>query len=55
MNKSVGIAAVVGIATIIGVIGFQINETTYQRTSVDEWQEDQTGIKNVVYPENPQF
>ena len=55
MNKSVGIAAVVGIAIIIGVIGFQIYDTTYQRTSVDEWQDDQTGIKNVVYPENPQF
>jgi len=55
MNKSVGIAAVVGIVIIIGVIGFQINETTYQRSSVEEYYEDPLKVKNVVYPENPQF
>ena len=31
MNKSVGIAAAVGIVIIIGVIGFQIYDTTYQK------------------------
>ena len=36
MNKSVGIAVAVGIVIIIGVIGFQINETTYQRSTVEE-------------------
>ena len=55
MNKSVGIAVAVGIAVIIGVIGFQINETTYQRSSVEEYYEDPLKVKNVVYPENPQF
>ena len=55
MNKSVGIAAVVGIVIIIGVIGFQINETTYQRSTVEEYYEDRLKVKNLVYPENPQF
>ena len=55
MNKSVGIAAAVGIAIIIGVIGFQIYDTTYQRSTVDEYEKDHVGIKNVVHPENPQF
>ena len=55
MNKSVGIAVAVGIVIIIGVIGFQINETTYQRSSVEEYYEDPLKVKNVVYPENPQF
>ena len=55
MNKSVGIAVAVGIAVIIGVIGFQINETTYQRSTVEEYYEDPLKVKNLVYPENPQF
>jgi len=55
MNKSVGIAAAVGIVIIIGVIGFQINETTYQRSSVEDYYEDTLSVKNVVFPENPQF
>ena len=55
MNKSVGIAAAVGIAIIIGVIGFQIYDTTYQKSTVEEYHKDQVGIKNVVYQENPQF
>jgi len=55
VNKSVGIAVAVGIAIIIGVIGFQIYDTTYQRSTVEEYYEDQVGVKNVVYPENPQF
>ena len=55
MNKSVGIATAVGIVIIIGVIGFQIYDTTYQRSTVEEYQKDQMGIKNLVYPENPQF
>ena len=55
MNKSVGIAAVVGIVIIIGVIGFQIYDTSYQKSTVEEYHKDQVGIKNVVYQENPQF
>jgi len=55
MNKSVGIAAVVGIVIIIGVIGFQIYDTSYQKSTVEEYYEDRSKVKNVVYPENPQF
>ena len=55
MNKSVGIAVAVGIVIIIGVIVFQMYDTSYQRSTVEEYQKDQVGIKNVVYPENPQF
>ena len=55
MNKSVGIAVAVGIVIIIGVIGFQIYDTTYQKSTVEEYHKDQVGIKNVVYQENPQF
>lgn len=55
MNKSVGIAVAVGIVIIIGVIGFQIYDTTYQRSSVDDYYKDPLSVKNVVYPENPQF
>ena len=55
MNKSVGIAAVVGIVIIIGVIGFQIYDTTYQRSTVEEYYENPLKVKNLVYPENPQF
>jgi hypothetical protein len=55
MNKSVGIAVAVGIAIIIGVIGFQIYDTSYQRSTAEEYYEDQLKVKNVVHPENPQF
>jgi len=55
VNKSVGIAVAVGIAIIIGVIGFQIYDTSYQRSTVDEYYEDRSSVKNVVYPDNPQF
>ena len=37
MNKNVGIATSVGIAIIIGVIVFQINETTYKVSSPEEY------------------
>jgi len=55
VNKSVGIAVAVGIAIIIGVIGFQIYDTSYQRSTVEEYYEDPSSVKNVVYPANPQF
>jgi hypothetical protein len=55
MNKSVGIAVAIGIAVIIGVIGFQIYDTTYQRSTVEEYHKDPLNVQNIVYPENPQF
>jgi len=54
MNKNVGIAAAVGIAIIIGVIGFQIYDSSYQRTTTEEYYKSGGIAKNVVYPENPQ-
>ena len=59
MKKSVGIAVVVGIAIVIGAIGFQMYDSSYERTTAEEFYEregdsEKTGVKNVVYPENPQ-
>ena len=57
MNKNVGIATAVGIAIIIGVIVFQINETTYQVSSPEEYKKSMgtQSVAHVVYPDNPQF
>ena len=57
MNRNVGIATAVGIAIIIGVIVFQINETTYQVSSPEEYKKSVgTGsVAHVVYPDNPQL
>ncbi len=54
MNKNVGIAVGVGIAVIIGAISFQIYDSTYSRSTTDEYYENMGQVKNVVYPENPQ-
>jgi len=59
MNKNIGIATVIGISIIIGVIGFQMYETTYQRSTADEYysdtnHNDEKNVKHVVYPPNPQ-
>ena len=59
MNRNVGIATAGGIAIIIGVIVFQIYDSSYQRSSVDEFYEDanhsgDSNVKHVVYPPNPQ-
>ena len=57
MNRNVGIATAVGIAIIIGVIAFQINETTYQVSSPEEYKKSMgtQSVAHVVYPDNPQF
>ena len=57
MNKSVSIATAAGVAIIIGIIIFQINETTYQVTSPEDYKKSiGTGsVAHVVYPDNPQF
>ena len=55
MNKSVGIATGIGIAIIIGVIVFQVNETMWEQVSVDEYYEKKGKVAGVVYPENPQI
>ena len=57
MNKSVGIATVVGIAIVIGVIAYQFNGTTYQVTSPEDYKESigEGNVAHVVYPDNPQI
>jgi len=57
MNKSVLIATVAGVAIIIGVIGFQINETTYKVTSPEDYKKSmgKQSVAHVVYPDNPQI
>ena len=59
VNRNVGIAVAVGIAVIIGAISFQLYDSAYQRSSIDEYyadndQNDEKNIKHVVYPDNPQ-
>ena len=55
MNKTVGVAIVIGIAVVIGVIGFQFYDTMHHKSSVEEYYEkDGKGISSVVYAENPQ-
>ena len=36
MNKNVGIATGIGIAIIVGVILFQVNQTMWEQVSVEE-------------------
>ncbi len=55
MNKSVGIATGIGIAIIAGVIIFQINESAWNVSSVDEYYEKGGKVSSIVYPDNPQF
>ena len=57
MNKNVSIAAGVGIAIIIGVIAFQINETVYHVSTPEEYKASigTQSVAHVVYPDNPQI
>ena len=55
MNKNVGIATGIGIAIIIGVILFQVNQTMWQQVSVEEYYEKDGKVPGVVFPENPQL
>ena len=54
MKKSVQIAIVIGIAVIIGGIGYQFSETTWNKVSVEEYYEKDGKVSHVVYPDNPQ-
>ena len=57
MNKNVGIATAVGIAIIIGVVAFQINDTVYQVSTPEEYKASigTQSVAHVVYPDNPQI
>ena len=54
MNKNVGIATGIGIAIIVGVIIFQVDQTMWQQVSVDEYYEKDGKVAHVVYPDNLQ-
>ena len=55
MNRNVGIATGIGIAVIIGVMVFQVNETMWDQVSVEEYYEKGGKVAGVVYPDNPQL
>jgi len=55
MNKNVGIATGIGIAIIVGVIFFQVNETMWKQASVDEYYDKGGKVAHVVFPDNPQI
>ena len=55
MNRNVGIAAGIGIVVIIGIIIFQISETMWEQSSVEEYYEKGGKVASVVYPDNPQI
>ena len=55
MNRTVGIATGIGIAIIVGVIIFQVQDTVWQQASIDEYYEKDGKVAHVVYPENPQI
>ena len=57
MKKNVAIATGIGIAVIIGVIAFQINDSTYNISSPEEYKESMgtQSVAHVVYPDNPQI
>ena len=55
MNKNVGIATGIGIAIIVGVIIFQVDQTMWQHVSVEEYYEKDGKVAHVVYPDNPQI
>ena len=55
MNKNVGIATGIGIAIIVGVIIFQVDQTMWQQVSVKEYYEKDGKVAHVVYPDNPQI
>ena len=55
MKKNIGIVTGVGVAIIVGIIIFQVNETTWQQVSVEEYYEKGGRVAGVVYPDNPQI
>ena len=55
MKKNVAIATGIGIAIIVGVIIFQVNQTMWQQASVDEYYAKDGKVAHVVYPDNPQL
>ena len=56
MNKKIVIAIVSGIVIITGLVGFQIYEQEFKRTTAAEYYENRNSpnVNNIVYPHNPQ-
>jgi len=55
MNRNVGIAVGIGIVIIASVIGFQFYDSTYKKSTSEDYYENPQGVSSVVYPENPQY
>ena len=57
MNRNVLIATVAGIAIIVGVIGFQMDDTIYRVSTPEEYKKSMgtQSVAHVVYPDNPQI
>ena len=57
MNKNVLIATIAGVVIIIGVIGFQIEDTIYRVSTPEEYKKSMgtQSVAHVVYPDNPQL
>ena len=55
MNRNVGIATGIGIAIIVAVIIFQVEQTMWKQASIDEYYEKDGKVAHVVYPDNPQI
>tara|TARA_Y100000996_G_C22507085_1_gene636850 strand:- start:222 stop:791 length:570 start_codon:yes stop_codon:yes gene_type:complete len=59
MKKTTTIATIVGVVIIVAVIGYQVNETMWQKTSTQDYYDKNCevgceGVSHVVYPDNPQ-
>ena len=58
MEKKVVVSIIVGIVIVVGFIGYQMNETMWNRTSTEDYYEQDCevgcDVKHIVYPENPQ-
>ena len=57
MNRNVLIATIAGVVIIIGVIGFQIEDTIYRVSTPEEYKKSMgtQSVAHVVYPDNPQL
>jgi len=55
VDSKLVIATGIGIAIIIGVIIFQINETMWKTSSIEEYYEKGGRVPSVIYPDNPQI
>ena len=57
MEKNILVAIIIGIVIIVSVIAYQVNDTTWKKSSTEEYYSSiGTGnVAHIVYPDNPQF